>query len=106
MAFVSGQQVADYLGRGDDAALVDLAWEHLDVVEQFVKAYTRGRGFLEGQPVDAVAAVILSATARLTNNPQMTARESVGSFSQTPAVLDGWTLPELAVLHRYRVRAA
>lgn len=106
MAYVSGQQVADYLGRGDDAALVALAWQHAEIVTSFVNAYTRGRGFLDGVPEPDVEHVIVSATARLSNNPEMTERESVGSFSQTPAVLDGWTLPELAVLHRYRRRSA
>jgi len=107
MAVVTGQQVADYLGQGDDAALVTLAGQHVEIVEQFVKAYTRGRGFsVLGEPTEDVAAVIVTSTARLIENPTLDRRTDVGPYSVTPGVLDGWTLPELAVLHRYRRRTA
>lgn len=106
MAFVSGQQVADYLGRGDDAALVSLAGQHVDIVEQFVKAYTRGRGFSPtGEPGDDLAAVIVSVTARSTTNPEQLVREQTGDYFVTPAVA-GFTLPELFVLNAYRRRTA
>lgn len=103
---MSGQQVADYLGRGDDAALVALAGQHVEIVTAFVAAYTRDRGFTLGEPGADVEAVIVSATARLSNNPAGTVSEAVGPYQHRPAVLDGFTLPELAVLHRHRRRAA
>lgn len=106
MAYVSGYQVADYLGRGDDAALLSLAGQHVEIVTAFVSAYTRGRGFTDGVPADDLVAVIVTSAARLVQNPTLTTSETVGGFSQRPGVLDGWTLPELAVLHRYRRRSA
>ncbi len=107
MAVVTGPEVADFLGQGDDAALVDLAWQHVEIVEQFVKAYTRGRGFsLVGEPAEDLAAVITTATARLVENPTLLRQEAVGPYTRSPGVLNGWTLPELAVLHRYRRRTA
>jgi len=48
----------------------------------------------------------VSACARLTDNPQLAREESIGDFSITRTVFNGWTLPELAVLHRYRRRVA
>lgn len=107
MAFVSGQRVADYLGRGDDVAFVALAGQHAEIVTAFVKAYVRGRGFdTAGFPGDDLAAVIVTSAARLVTNPELGGQQSVGAYTTTPGVLDGWTLPELAVLHRYRRRAA
>jgi hypothetical protein len=103
----TGQQVADYLGRADSVELVVRAEQYVDLVTEFVRAYTRDRGFdLSGQPSTDIAAVILTATARLLENPTNTRQESVGDVSQAPGRFDGFTLPELAVLHRYRRRLA
>jgi len=100
-------RVAAFLGRADDAETLALAEVHVPVVCAFVKAYTRGRGFAEdGTPSDDVAAVIVTATARLLTNPSQGGRYQVGEISETPAVLNGFTLPEVAVLHLYRRRAA
>lgn len=110
MAAVTGQAVADLLGRGDEPAVVALAEHHVEVVETFVKSYTRGRGFVEpGPPPDLapdLAAVIRSAAARLTANPEQLEREQAGTYSVAYPRLDGWSLPELAVLHAYRRRTA
>ncbi len=102
------EDVADFLGRGDDTTVVALAGQHLPIVTAFVRAYTRGRGFDDttGEPGDDVAAVITTATARLVVNPEQAARVQVADYSETPAVLNGFTLPELAVLHLYRRRTA
>lgn len=105
MAVVTAQQVADYLGRGDDPALVALAAQHVAIVSAFVSAYTRGRGFLAGVPADDLAGVILTVTARSVVNPEQVIREQSADYSVTPAVA-GFSLPELFVLNGYRRRTA
>lgn len=99
-------RLAAYLRQPGDPGVLALADAHLPIVEAFVHGYTRGRGFGEdGRPVAPLEAVVISATARLTANPEQVAAYTVGDYSERPAVLAGWTLPELAVLHRYRKRA-
>lgn len=101
------QQVAKFLGEGDNPDVLALAEEHLRVVTTFVKAYTRGNGFDEaGDPGDDLRDVIIAVTARYMVNPQQHLREQIGTQSVTYARLDGFTLPEQAVLHRYRRRTA
>lgn len=107
---VDASDVAAFLGRSGDAATVALAAAHLPVVTVMVKAYVRGNGFDElGEPADDLAHIIVSSCARLVVNPAVLREESTGiddaTFTKRYAVLDGWTLPELAVLHRYRKRA-
>ncbi|WP_409485139.1 hypothetical protein [Arsenicicoccus dermatophilus] len=100
------EAVARFLGKGDDPAVLALAGEHLPIVTAFVQAYVRDQGFDDaGHPAPPLAAVITSATARLVANPEHVAAYTAGDYSERPAVLDGWVLPELAVLHRYRKRA-
>ncbi|MFV2143217.1 hypothetical protein [Isoptericola sp. G70] len=107
MAAPTAQTVADYLGQGDDSGLVTLAGVHLPIVTAFIRAYTRGNGFDEsGIPGPDIEAVITSATARLTVNPEQTKRMQIDDYSETPATLNGFTLPELAILHLYRRRTA
>jgi hypothetical protein len=79
---------------------------HLDTVTAMVRAYVRDRGFTYGEPADDLARVIVSSTARLVGNPEHNIEETVGVFSVRHGVFNGWTLPELAVLNRYRKRAA
>jgi hypothetical protein len=105
MVTVTGQQVADFLGQGDDTNVVVLAEQHVDLVTAFVRAYTRGRGFEVGEPDEDLAAVIVTATARLVSNPTHAQHEQIGDYGHRPGTLEGWTLPELAVLHLYRKRA-
>lgn len=106
MPAVEPLDVAKFLGRGDDTELIALAQEHLPIVTAFVEAYTRGRGFDDatGEPANPLRAVIITATARLVPNPEQMKRYQTGDYSENPAILDGFTLPELAVLHRYRKR--
>lgn len=103
---VTGQDVADFLGRGDDTSLVALAGEHATVITAMANAYTRGRGFTDGEPAEDVAAVITTATARLVTNPAQNIEETTGPFSRRPGVFAGWTLAETFVLNRYRKRSA
>lgn len=104
MALVEPLDVAKFLGRGDDTDIIALAQEHLPIVTAFVEAYTRGRGFTGGEPAGPLRSVIITATARLVPNPDQLKRFQAGEYSENPAILDGFTLPELAVLHRYRRR--
>lgn len=101
---VTGQDVADFLGRGDDTELVTLATLHLPVVTAFVRAYVRGNGFDPGYVNPDLEAVIKTATTRLVVNPQQARRIQIDDFSQTFSTLDGFTLPELAILNLYRRR--
>lgn len=101
----TGQDVADFLGRGDDPALVALAADHVALVAQFVRAYTRGNGFVAGVPSADLDAVIVTATARLVTNPAQLEREQADAYSAVGSFA-GWTLPEQAVLHLYRRRTA
>lgn len=101
---VTGQDVAKFLGRGDDTELASLAILHLPVVTAFVRAYVRGNGFTDGEPNKDLEQVIKTATSRLVVNPQQARRIQIDDFSQTFATLDGFTLPELAVLNLYRRR--
>ena len=99
--------LARYVGRGDDPEAVSVASMQLHVVQTFIQGYTRGRGFSEtGIPDRPLIAVLLSAAARLAANPEQITYYQLGDYSERPAVLEGWTLPEQAVLHRYRRRAA
>lgn len=97
--------VVAFLGRTGDATALALAEAHLTVVTAMVKAYTRDKGFTADVPGDDLAAVIISATARLVANPEHTIEQTTGPFSIRHGVFNGWTLPELAILHRYRKRA-
>lgn len=101
---VIGYKVATFLGRRVDMKLQE---EHVPLVMAFARAYTRGRGFsADGTTVeDDLAAVVISATARLTTNPAQLEREHAGEYIAVGSFA-GWTLPELAVLHRYRRRTA
>ena len=95
----------------DVTALLD---RHVPAVEQAVplittmcKAYTRGRGFEGNVPNDELAAAITTAAARLAaNGRQLQERHQVDNVEREfRNAFTGWTLAELAVLNRYRVRA-
>lgn len=101
------KKTAAFLGRPDDAALLAQAQVHVEVVTAYVEGYTRGRGFNEdGEPNRQMSLVIVSATARLANNPEQVTYYTTGDYSERPALLAGWTLPELAILNNYRRRYA
>lgn len=98
-----GQDVADFLGSGDDATVVALAGEVVPVVTAMARAYTRSRGFTGDQPNDEISAVIITAAARMVVNPGQVPYD-VGSVSYRGG-FDGWTLAETFVLNRWRKRA-
>jgi len=106
-----GSDVAEFLGRAGDAGLAALAEEHLPVIAQLVRSYTRGRGFEDSAAVPAdLLSVILTATARLVGNPRQLARDALGILGEFTrehtGAFAGWTLAELMVLNSYRRRSA
>ncbi|TFD56390.1 hypothetical protein [Cryobacterium sp. Hh38] len=107
MATVTGTDVAEYLGRGDDFNLATLAGRHVIVVTEMVKAYTRGKGWDAqfNEPNTALAAVIVSATARLSNNPDGTITISVDDYQTRKTVFEGFSLAEHVILNAYRRKA-
>lgn len=100
-------RVAAYIGKAGNARMIATAEAQIPTVATFVHGYTRGNGFdSSGRVQDLpLEAVIVSAAARLVVNPEQLWQYSVGDYSERPAVLQGWTLPEIAVLHRYRRRS-
>ena len=101
----TGIEVARFLGRATDSEFVKLADQHVPLVSAFIRAYTRGKGFDDDteEVEEDIRAVIITATARLVVNPAQVSRESVDGYSAVGS-LNGFTLPELAVLHLYRRR--
>lgn len=98
----TAQDVADFLGQGDDETVVALAGEHLPIITAMASAYTRGNGFTAGEPNDEISAVITTATARLMANPDQV-QYKLGNMS-FQSFFNGWTLAETFVLNRYRKR--
>lgn len=101
---VTGEDVASFLGQGDDPSLVALASQHAAIIAALARAYTRGRGFDEaGNPNDEISAVITTAAARMVANPEQL--DSVVGAVGVRGGFKGWNLAELFVLNRYRVMA-
>jgi hypothetical protein len=71
------------------------------------QAYTRGAGWSAGVPNADIAAVIVTASARLWSHPrQLPVDEIEGQESASwRAGFTGFSVVELLVLDRYRVRA-
>ena len=84
------------------------AHETISIVAQHAHAYTRGNGFdaETGNPNDHIAAVILTATARLLANPSQVASKSIGGLGMNYRPFQGFTVGEQLVLNRYRQRTA
>ena len=106
MRFVpSGDDVAQLLGTRRS----DVHRNAAAVVTAYVRSYVRDNGFPldpddDELPID-LAAVILTAAARLATNPAQLEQERAGDYYAVGG-FKGWTLVELAVLHRYRRRTA
>lgn len=98
-------ELADFVGaevNEDQAASV------VRLVTALAKSYTRGSGFdSAGNPAPDLAAVIVTASARLMRDPsQMIDTEAAGPFRVSyRSGFDGWSCAELAALNRYRRRA-
>lgn len=85
------------------------AQQHIETATTLVRAYVRGRGFMEidgVQHVDqALRSVILSAAGRSLSNPTSASRIEAGSYSESPGA-PGWSLMERVILDGFRRRAA
>lgn len=79
----------------------------LSVVKSMALSYVRGQGFVGGEPNDEIAAVILTAAARLlSHSRQVSVGETFGPSSANFAAAPfSWSVAELMVLDRYRVKA-
>jgi len=99
-------RVAAYVGRRDDPVATETAEGQVPIVAEFVRGYTRGKGWQGDRPAAPLRAVIVSATARLVLNPEQVRQYSSGDYSETGPLLTGFTLAERHVLDRYRRRWA
>lgn len=105
-------KVCKFLGLAPEGEPLALAEQHTRVVTTFVRNYVRGNGFraddvvLELPTSYDLEDVIVSAAARYVVNPSQAARQNIGDQGITYAALEGFTLAEKAVLHRYRRRTA
>lgn len=97
------EDVLVLLGR--DSSELTTAEQAVSIVTGQIRAYTRDRGFSGDQPEPDLATVVLTSAARLVSNPESKRIDKVGPFESHYRVSEGWTLPELAVLNRYRRRA-
>ncbi|MDM1896002.1 hypothetical protein PP348_23670 [Mycobacteroides abscessus] len=80
--------------------------EVVPLVTLLAKSYTRGRGFTGDEPNPEIAAVIVTASARLAANGNGLWSKQIDDVKYEYARFGfGWTLGELAVLNRYRKRA-
>lgn len=95
-------RVAAFVGKHGDEDTIATAEAQVPVVTEYVRGYTRGRGFEDEAPAGPLRAVIVSGVARLATNPEQVAHFQTGDYSERPAQLAGWTLTELGVLRRYR----
>ncbi len=71
-----------------------------------MRTYTQGAGFdAEGTSLEVdLAAVIVASVARVVLNPERELALSGPRLTGTPGTFEEWTLPELEVLARYRLR--
>ncbi|WP_044080341.1 hypothetical protein [Mycobacterium canetti] len=106
MAEVTEEAVAGLLN-----AKISSPGAAIPVITALAKSYTRGRGFDDGpnadEPNAEIAAAITTAAARLAaNSRQLNASTTTPDITiDKRTFFQGWTLAELAVLNRYRVRA-
>ncbi|QZY52722.1 hypothetical protein [Leucobacter tenebrionis] len=106
MAAPAAADVAAFLGQAGDSAVVSLAGQHLPIITAWVKSYTRGVGFTYDVPDDPISAVIVAATARLTQNPEGKITVALDDYSVRMTVFEGFSLVERMVLDGYRRKAA
>lgn len=89
---------------GQPASLTTQAEAVVDVIATMAQDYTRGRGFVAGEPTPVVAKVIVSASARLLANPEQIEFQT-GSVAIRSA-FDGWSPLEKTLLNSVRKVAA
>lgn len=84
--------------NGDVASIVPL-------VTTMARSYTRGNGFNGLVPNAEIRAVVLTASARMADNPAGRVGERVDDLENRFVGAFSWSLAEQFVLNRYRVRA-
>lgn len=95
--------VAAYLGKPGSERYIERATAHVQIVTEYVRAYTRGKGFNDdGAIAPELQAVIVTATAKLTYNPEQVEMFRSGDYMERPQQFQGWTLADLGVLKRFR----
>lgn len=95
--------VAAYLGKPGSERYIERATAHVQIVTEYVRAYTRGKGFKDdGAIAPELQAVIVTATAKLTYNPEQVEMFRSGDYVERPQQFQGWTLADLGVLKRFR----
>lgn len=107
MKSVDGQDVATFLQVPfDDTEWMIAIDSALAAVKGLASGYTRGQGF-QADPLleDDLAAVVLTASARLVGNTEQAVRDQAGDVATVFTPFLGWSLVEQAVLNRYRKRA-
>jgi hypothetical protein len=77
----------------------------LSIVAAQARSYTRGVGWEGLTATEDIAAVVLSAAARLLSNPNGLKEETMGALSVQYGPPFGWSLAELYCLNRFRERA-
>lgn len=100
-----GATLLQFLGWAADDELTAQADIHAQNAALTVHAYVRGVGFDGGFCAVELAAVVQSVAARMLNNPTQDRRVKVGNLEGTPGYFAGFTLGELAILNRFRLRA-
>ena len=106
MGVPTAANVASFLGRDGDTKVTALAGQHLPIVTAMAATHTRDNGFTAGAPDSTIEAVIVAATARLTNNPGLLVSETIGDYSARYTSFQGWSIIERAVLDSYRRKSA
>ena len=106
LARALAERVAAFVGHPGNAEVVATAVAQVPVVTEYVRGFTRGRGFTGEVPAGPLRAVIVSGAARLVTNPEQVSHFTTGDYSERPAQLAGWTLTELGILRRYRLTSA
>ena len=99
----TGQDVAAFVGQGENPEFIALAGQQAPIITAMIRAYTRDKGFEADLVEEDLAAVIVTATARLMANPEQV-QYRVGNVSYQSS-FSGWSLAETFVLNRYRRRA-
>lgn len=106
MLLPTADAVAAFLGKGGDLTVITLAGAHLPLVTELARAHTRGKGFSDYEAESPLCSVIVSATARLTNNPELLVSETIGDYSARYTTFQGWSIIERSVLDGYRRKSA
>ncbi len=99
------ERIVRHTGGSLDTVTADelvTAQDHALTVIEYVRGYTRERGFVGYIPHRSLQAVIVAAAARLYVNPEQVTYYATGDYSERPATMTGWTAAELAVLRRFR----